>query len=118
MTAYVCFRDDGPEHSEYIQQSVIPMFHFEKSLPRLPIPKLEDTCARYLTALKPLVSVEQLTATRDIVESFRDGAGKALHQQLVDKDKANRHTSYISGEVCLLSPRVEKLFMYRAICTG
>lgn len=73
------------------------MFHFEKSLPRLPLPKLEDSCGRYLTALKPLVNSEQWTATRSIVESFRDGAGKNLHERLVAKDKANKHTSYISG---------------------
>lgn len=38
---------------QYIQESLLPTDHFQLSLPRLPIPKLEDTCVRYLRAQKP-----------------------------------------------------------------
>lgn len=48
--------------------------HFQPSLPRLPIPKLSDTCRRYLAALRPVVSEDQLEETKRLVEEFgREG---------------------------------------------
>lgn len=38
---------------QYIQEIVLPTDHFQLSIPRLPIPKLQDTCVRYLCAKKP-----------------------------------------------------------------
>lgn len=56
--------------------------HFQPSLPRLPIPKLEDTCRRYLDALRPLLSQDQYQRTEKIVKEFGrsggDGEGKFL----------------------------------------
>ncbi|CAF96029.1 unnamed protein product, partial [Tetraodon nigroviridis] len=34
----------------YLQRSLVPTMHYQKSLPRLPIPKLEDTMKRFLAA--------------------------------------------------------------------
>ena len=54
--------------------------HFQKSLPRLAIPKLEDTTQRYLNAQKPLLSAEQYNETKTITENFLgyEGRGKVL----------------------------------------
>lgn len=103
----------------FMQDSVIPTMHYQPSLPRLPIPDLDKTCERcvgererehvlnparhpacthrYLYSVKPLVSPEQFATTAALVEEFRTGQGKELQAALVAHDKANSHTSYISG---------------------
>ena len=52
--------------------------HFQASLPRLPIPKLEDTSRRYLDAQKPLLTPEQYEKTKKVTENFigYEGRGK------------------------------------------
>ncbi|XP_023674577.1 carnitine O-palmitoyltransferase 2, mitochondrial isoform X1 [Paramormyrops kingsleyae] len=83
--------------SEYLHKSIVPTMHYQKSLPRLPIPKLEDTIRRYLAAQKPLLNDEQYSKTEKLARDFQSGVGKELHEELLDQDKRNRHTSYISG---------------------
>ncbi|XP_074492515.1 carnitine O-palmitoyltransferase 2, mitochondrial [Sebastes fasciatus] len=83
--------------NEYLHQSVVPSMHYQKSLPRLPIPKLEDTVRRYLAAQKPLLDDDQFRTTEKLAQDFQNGVGKQLHEELVAQDKNNKHTSYISG---------------------
>ncbi|XP_035031628.2 carnitine O-palmitoyltransferase 2, mitochondrial [Hippoglossus stenolepis] len=83
--------------SEYLHQSVVPSMHYQKSLPRLPIPKLEDTMRRYLAAQRPLLDDDQFRTTEKLAQDFQSGVGKQLHEELVAQDKRNKHTSYISG---------------------
>lgn len=87
----------GFEPSQYLQRSIVPTMHYQDSLPRLPIPKLEDTIRRYLSAQKPLLDDSQFRKTEQLCKSFETGIGKELHEQLVTQDKQNKHTSYISG---------------------
>jgi carnitine O-palmitoyltransferase 2 len=47
------------EKYNFLQNSIIPTLHFQKSLTKLKIPKLEDTFNRYLTALKPILSEDE-----------------------------------------------------------
>ncbi|GMF47292.1 unnamed protein product [Phytophthora fragariaefolia] len=82
--------------SSYVQDTVIPTYHFQKSLTRLPIPKLEDSLARYLAAVEPVASAQQLADTRRAVQQFAGGVGPQLHQALVARDAENKHTSYIN----------------------
>ncbi|XP_046940606.1 carnitine O-palmitoyltransferase 2, mitochondrial isoform X2 [Lynx rufus] len=82
---------------EYLHRSIVPTMHYQDSLPRLPIPKLEDTIRRYLRAQKPLLDDGQFRKTEQFCKSFENGIGKELHEQLVAQDKENKHTSYISG---------------------
>ncbi|XP_072246358.1 carnitine O-palmitoyltransferase 2, mitochondrial [Leuresthes tenuis] len=83
--------------SEYLHESVVPSMHYQKSLPRLPVPKLEDTIRRYLAAQKPLLDDDQFSTTEKIALDFQNSVGKQLHEELVAQDKNNKHTSYISG---------------------
>ncbi|XP_015278779.1 PREDICTED: carnitine O-palmitoyltransferase 2, mitochondrial [Gekko japonicus] len=83
--------------SQYLHRSLVPTMHYQKSLPRLPIPKLEDTIRRYLNAQKPLLNDDQFRKTEQLAVNFRNGIGRELHEQLVAQDKQNKHTSYISG---------------------
>ncbi|KAL1022742.1 hypothetical protein UPYG_G00031740 [Umbra pygmaea] len=71
--------------------------HYQKSLPRLPIPKLEDTIRRYLAAQRPLLNEDQFRTTEKLAHDFENGLGKRLHEELVAQDKQNKHTSYISA---------------------
>lgn len=86
------------DNYNYFKRSILSTDHFQHSLPRLPIPKLELTCERYLTALKPILNNDEkaFEQTRQIVENFRTGDGQRLDAQLRQKNKVNRHTSYIS----------------------
>ena len=72
-TSAVC---SSSEDSDFLHRSIVPTDHFQDSLPRLPIPKLEDTCVRYLAALSPLLTPEELQRAEKIVHAFRDGEGK------------------------------------------
>lgn len=83
--------------SEYLHKSIVPSMHYQKSLPRLPVPKLEDTIRRYLAAQRPLLNDEQYSNTEKLAQEFESGAGKQLHEELVALDKKNKHTSYISA---------------------
>ncbi|XP_064138065.1 carnitine O-palmitoyltransferase 2, mitochondrial [Loxodonta africana] len=87
----------GSGPSQYLQCSIVPTMHYQDSLPRLPIPKLEDTIRRYLSAQKPLLDDGQFRKTEQFCKSFENGSGKELHAELVAQDKKNKHTSYISG---------------------
>ncbi|KAJ0065400.1 hypothetical protein NL108_009534 [Boleophthalmus pectinirostris] len=90
-------RKYSSQHSDYLHRSIVPSMHYQKSLPRLPIPKLEDTIRRYLAAQRPLLDDDQFRNTEKIAEDFKNGVGKQLHEELVAQDKNNKHTSYISA---------------------
>ncbi|CAK4656326.1 hypothetical protein LEN26_015232 [Aphanomyces euteiches] len=82
--------------SGYVQETVIPTYHFQKSLTRLPIPKLDDTLNRYLLAVQPVVSPSEFEDTKRAVEKFRKQGGPELHAALVERDNAAPETSYIN----------------------
>lgn len=82
---------------QYLQQSIVPTDKFQKSLPRLPIPKLRETCDRYLASQRPLLDQNDFTQTEKLVNQFINGPGPELDAELRRQDKDNKHTSYISG---------------------
>ena len=59
-------------------------FDGQGSLPKLPIPPLEDTCKRYLLALTPLLTKQELVTTTAAVERFLATDGPALQQSLCE----------------------------------
>ncbi|KAK8011229.1 carnitine O-acetyltransferase [Apiospora arundinis] len=64
-----------------------PMLRFQDSLPRLPVPTLEETSARYLKSLNPLLSSDELANSKKAVEEFvkPGGVGRKLQEKLVAK---------------------------------
>ena len=61
-------------------------FAHEDTLPRVPLPTLEETCDRFLDWCAPLLSAEQLAETAAAVEEFRRNEGPALHAALARYD--------------------------------
>ena len=53
--------------------------HFQKSLPRLPIPKLEETTQRYLLSQKPLLTPERYSIAKKITENFLGYEGRGRY---------------------------------------
>lgn len=85
------------DDKQYLHKSVLPTDFFQDSLPRLPIPKLDKTCERYLQSLQPIIyNREQFDNTARIVKNFENGIGKDLHSKLVKSNRINKHTSYIT----------------------
>ncbi len=69
-------------------------YQFQSSLPKLPLPTLEQTCKLYLQIVAPLLSQQELEQTQAVVEEFRQESGKKLQQQLEIINGATQ-TSYV-----------------------
>ena len=61
------------------------MLRFEDSLPKLPVPTLEETSRRYLKSVHPLLNNAEFEHTRRAVEEFTrpGGIGEKLQKRLV-----------------------------------
>ncbi|CDK27648.1 unnamed protein product [Kuraishia capsulata CBS 1993] len=68
-------------------------FEYQKSLKKLPIPPLGDTCRRYLEVLRPLQTETEHAKTVAAVTDFIKGAGPVLDEQL--KEYSKTRDSYI-----------------------
>ncbi|KAI8376937.1 acyltransferase ChoActase/COT/CPT [Blakeslea trispora] len=67
-----------------------PTFSQQLTLPRLPIPSLEETCSIYLKSILPLQTPEEHAKTKAIVEDFCSSKlSKSLQQRLIDMDRAS-----------------------------
>eukprot|EP00123_Amoebidium_parasiticum_P014942 comp22712_c0_seq1/m.35267 comp22712_c0_seq1/g.35267 ORF comp22712_c0_seq1/g.35267 comp22712_c0_seq1/m.35267 type:complete len:659 (-) comp22712_c0_seq1:615-2591(-) len=85
-----------PWDDVYIQKSVIPSFSFQASMPRLPVPTLDETLKRYVDSIEPLCTPEEFALAKNLANEFKDGPGKALQEELVAFNKSNKNTSYIT----------------------
>ncbi|XP_015765594.1 PREDICTED: carnitine O-acetyltransferase-like isoform X2 [Acropora digitifera] len=61
----------------------------QDSLPPLPVPALQQTMEKYLSAIKPLVDEEEFEYTQDLVKDFLkpNGDGEHLQNKLIQKAK-------------------------------
>ncbi|KAI8962171.1 acyltransferase ChoActase/COT/CPT [Daldinia sp. FL1419] len=61
------------------------MLRFQESLPRLPVPTLEETAARYVKSLHPLLSPVEYAASKKAVDEFikPGGIGHRLQEKLI-----------------------------------
>ncbi|TNN86554.1 Carnitine O-acetyltransferase [Liparis tanakae] len=70
------------------------MMH-QEGLPKLPVPPLKQTCERYLAALEPIVSEEELEYTRELVKEFlTGGVGERLQKGL--ERRASKTDNWLS----------------------
>lgn len=70
------------------------MYQFQESLPKLPLPTLEQTCKLYLQIVAPLLDRQELAQTQVAVGEFQQESGKKLQQQLEIINSAVK-TSYV-----------------------
>lgn len=61
------------------------MLRFEDSLPRLPVPSLQETAKRYLKSVHPLLDKSEFENTKKVVDEFikRGGQGEKLQSRLI-----------------------------------
>jgi carnitine O-acetyltransferase len=73
------------------------MLRFEDSLPRLPVPTLEETAKRYLKSVHPLLSKSEYDATTKAVNEFvaPGGPGEKLQERLVARREDPKHKNWI-----------------------
>ncbi|KAG9257555.1 acyltransferase ChoActase/COT/CPT [Emericellopsis atlantica] len=64
-----------------------PMLRYQESLPKLPVPTLEETAKRYLKTLHPLLSQSEFEKSQKAVQEFvkPGGVGQTLQEKLVAK---------------------------------
>ncbi|MFE7743798.1 choline/carnitine O-acyltransferase [Nocardia sp. NPDC057455] len=63
-------------------------FAADDHLPRVPLPTLEDSCGRFLQWCEPLLTADELAATRSAVDDLLrpEGPGRTLHAALAEYD--------------------------------
>lgn len=73
------------------------MLRFEDSLPRLPVPSLEETCQRYLRSVRPLLDSRQFANTKRAVEEFTSPTGKGheLQRRLQARREDPKHKNWL-----------------------
>ncbi|KAG9308884.1 carnitine acetyl transferase [Chiua virens] len=72
-------------------------FANQDALPKLPIPPLQDTCKRYLTALRGLQDDDEHAATTRAVQTFLEVDGPVLQERLNQWAAGRaRYESYLS----------------------
>lgn len=70
-------------------------FEHQESLPRLPIPSLSATLARFTETIKPLLSAAELEEAKSIIKDFGENDGPKLQSLLESYEaKAAREGSY------------------------
>ncbi|XP_063782694.1 carnitine O-palmitoyltransferase 1, muscle isoform [Pseudophryne corroboree] len=58
------------------------LYSFQMSLPRLPVPRLEDTIERYLQSVQSLLDEENYNRMKGLAEEFRKDLGRKLQKYL------------------------------------
>lgn len=73
------------------------MLRFEDSLPRLPVPSLEETSKRYLRSVQPLLNQTEFALTKKAVEAFAKpgNLGQELQKRLIARREDPKHKNWI-----------------------
>ncbi|KAF1316257.1 Carnitine o-acetyltransferase, partial [Globisporangium splendens] len=74
------------------------LYRFQTNLPRLPVPKLEETVALYLETIRPLTTAQEFATSKQLAQEFLrpGGLGRELHQRLVQRAADRQDTSYLA----------------------
>ncbi|KAI1348188.1 acyltransferase ChoActase/COT/CPT [Xylaria sp. FL0043] len=74
-----------------------PMLRFQDSLPRLPVPTLEETATRYVKSIHPLLSPIEFAASKKAVDEFirPGGVGEKLQKKLIARREDPKTKNWI-----------------------
>ena len=88
LPALISYHPQGPKGD---------MLKYQSSLPKLPVPPLQQSLKKYLKAVQPLVNDEEFKKTCRIVEEFgmKNGIGEELQKAL--EDRAKTHDNWVSN---------------------
>ena len=80
LPAIISYHPQGPKGD---------MLKYQSSLPKLPVPPLQQSLQKYLKAVQPLVNDEEFKNTCKAVEEFgmKNGTGEKLQKALEDRAK-------------------------------
>lgn len=74
-----------------------PMLRFEASLPRLPVPTLSSTAAKYLESVQPHLTPAEFSTTQSAVQSFLNSEqSKVLQERLQARAADPSNKSWLS----------------------
>jgi len=67
-----------------------PMYRFQNTLPKLPVPRLQDTVPKYLESIKPFVSSQELGETERKAKELLvpNGLGEILQKRLIERSES------------------------------
>uniref|UniRef100_A0A674N1F8 Carnitine O-acetyltransferase a n=1 Tax=Takifugu rubripes TaxID=31033 RepID=A0A674N1F8_TAKRU len=68
----------------------------QKGLPSLPVPALQQTCERYITALEPILDADELEHTKELVEEFKKAGGVGRRLQRALEERAQNCENWLS----------------------
>ena len=74
-------------------------FEAQASLPRLPIPTLEETCEKFPKLIAALQSKEEQASTLELMEEFKKTDGPKLQQLLIDYEQEGMETERFGSYV-------------------
>ncbi|RHY87974.1 hypothetical protein DYB35_007838 [Aphanomyces astaci] len=100
MTSYPngfreCWGDYREE--EDLEVASQQLYKHQKSLPKLPVPSLTDTCALYLQTVRPLTTDAEFVATKAAVQAFLKGPlGPVLQKRLEARAASRPNSSYLA----------------------
>lgn len=72
-------------------------FHFQESLPRLPVPELKNTFDKYLKTLEPIVTQKELSDVKLKIDDLLkpNGVGQELQAKLIKRAEDHKETSWL-----------------------
>ncbi|CAN6640543.1 carnitine O-acetyltransferase, mitochondrial [Trichomonascus vanleenenianus] len=83
-------------HAYVEDKSKGAMLRFQESLPRLPVPSLEETAAKYLRSIRALATPEQYAKTEAAVKEFVQKDGVPLQKKLLERAAHPEMKNWIS----------------------